>query len=169
MEMQKAGCRPSGCLPTPIIIIALVASVIGLSRSGYLLSTWSLYRCFGKEVDALVEQCESYKALQRKLRPSSYYNCYRGVYGFDAAQGGETVTRVTGKFDTRTFVGFGRNGLKAGDRMTVLYLPFAPSWSRPAEGLKSFNLLIVMPIFLASSFLLVLCILFLYYRRVAKG
>jgi len=167
--MQETGRRATGCLPIPIIIIALVAGVIGLSRSGYLLSVWSLYRFFGKEVYATVEKCESYQVLKRKPRPSSYFICYRGVYGFEADQDGATAMRVTGRFDTRIFGDFGKEELKAGDRMAVLYLPFAPSWSRPADGLRAVRLLIVVPIFIGSSFLMVLCILFLYYRRVAKG
>ncbi|MBI5640829.1 MAG: hypothetical protein HZA17_10415 [Nitrospirae bacterium] len=160
--------RTPGCLPFPLIIIVIVASSVALLRSGYLVSVWTLYRCLGTEISAVVEQSEQYQALVRKPRPATYIRRCRGTYGFDINQGNGRGTHVSGHFDTGEF-GLSGDGLfEPGDRISVVYLKFASSRSRPAGELGGCNMLIALIISLASLFLLIICVASLHAGKEAQ-
>jgi hypothetical protein len=149
--------RASGPLPAFVLIIAAVAGLIGLLRSGYLLSKGSVYQLLGRETEAVVESVESYEALKRKPRPSSRFTCFRGAYGFDLQTPGTGPRHLTGRFDTGRSVGFQGESLRVGDRIPVIYLRFDPSRSRPAWEGGPWDWIIPAVVFAGSVFLLGLC------------
>jgi hypothetical protein len=154
--------RPSVCLPRLLVILLFAAGMIGVLRSGYLISVWSFYKLAGIETEAVIEQCEQYQYIVRKPRPSRYVSGYRGTYGFDLDASGNSAGHFTGRFDSQNLIRFAGGEIRGGDSMPVLYSRFDPSTSRPADELNKTHLLISTVVFIPSLFLLLLSVTFYY-------
>ena len=59
---------------------------------------------------------------------------------------------MTGRFDTSGFIGFSKEEMLQGDRLSVKYLSFYPSWSRPVADFGLVKLFLAAGIFIVSSF-----------------
>lgn len=156
--------RPSVSIPMLLVILLFAAGMIGVIRSGYLISLWTFYRLAGIETVAVIETSEQYQYIVRKPRPSRYVNGFRGTYGFDLDASGIPAGHFTGRFDSRDLIGFTEVELREGDRITVLYSRFDPSVSRPADEMNKIHLLIPIIIIVPSLFALLLSSILFYFN-----
>jgi hypothetical protein len=144
--------KPSSPILRVATVAALVISLVFTVRSGWHIGLHTGYAIWGKPAVAVVGDISRYYATVRKPRPTSYASRFRGQYGFDLMMDSGKFAHITGRFDTSGFIGFPKVEMLPGDRLSVKYLSFYPSWSRPVADLGLVKLFIAAGIFIVSSF-----------------
>lgn len=161
--------RAKGCLPRPITYLVLMASLLGLLRSGCVMSTWALYELFGTNVLAVVEESTPYQSSAKPPGRALPITHYRGLYGFDLDRGTVSSKHIQGGFDTARFFITAGQEPQSGEKMPVKYLPLFPSHSCPADEFGIGQFLMALGLFIPSLLVCFLCLVFIYFGRASPA